>query len=89
MLSTKDKMQVAINEMYKADKKLEVPVGACIFKNDKLIAKAHNKKKANKMHFCTQKSSPLTKLAKGSKVGAWTSAKCMSLLNLVLCVQVQ
>ena len=44
MLTTKDKMQIAINEMYKAKKKMEVPVGACIYKDDKLIAKAHNTK---------------------------------------------
>lgn len=35
-------MQVAINEALKALKKDEVPIGACIVKDGKVIAKAHN-----------------------------------------------
>jgi tRNA(adenine34) deaminase len=36
-------MQVAICEAQKAYKKDEVPIGACIVKNGKVISKAHNK----------------------------------------------
>ena len=36
-------MQVAIIEAKKAYKKDEVPIGACIVKDGKVIAKAHNK----------------------------------------------
>lgn len=37
-------MEIAYKEAKKAFKKGEVPIGAVIVKNDKIIAKAHNKK---------------------------------------------
>ena len=37
-----DFMQIAINEALRALKKDEVPIGACIVKDGKVIAKAHN-----------------------------------------------
>ena len=41
-------MNVAINEAKKALKKGEVPVGAIIVKNNKIISKAYNKKEKSK-----------------------------------------
>lgn len=41
-------MEVAIKEAYKANKNNEVPVGAVIVKNNKIIAKSHNKKEKTK-----------------------------------------
>ena len=35
-------MKIAISEAIKSYKKNEIPVGAVIVKNDKVIAKAHN-----------------------------------------------
>ena len=37
-------MEQALKEAYKAYKKLEVPVGVVIVKNNKIIARAHNQK---------------------------------------------
>lgn len=37
-------MKIALNEAYKAYKKGDIPVGAVIVKNDKIISKAYNKK---------------------------------------------
>jgi len=41
-------MQVAIEEAKKADKKDEVPIGAVIVLNGKILAKAHNKRERGK-----------------------------------------
>lgn len=41
-------MNIAINEAKKAAKKGDVPVGACVVCNNKIIAKAHNKKELKK-----------------------------------------
>ena len=37
-------MEQALKEAYKAYKKLEVPVGVVIVKDNKIIARAHNQK---------------------------------------------
>lgn len=83
MLSTKDKMQVAINEMYKADKKLEVPVGACIFKNDKLIAKAHNKKEGKQNALLHAEIIAINKACKRLK--SWRLNECEMYVTLEPC----
>lgn len=83
MLSTKDKMQVAINEMYKADKKLEVPVGACIFKNDKLIAKAHNKKEGKQNALLHAEIIAINKACKRLK--SWRLDGCEMYVTLEPC----
>lgn len=41
-------MQVAINESIKSYKNGDVPVGAIIVQNDKILAKGYNKKEKNK-----------------------------------------
>lgn len=41
-------MEVAFKEALKAKKKGDVPIGAVIIQNGKIIAKAHNKKEKNK-----------------------------------------
>lgn len=42
-------MQIALQEAKKAEKKGDVPVGAVIVKDNKIIAKGHNKKEKRKM----------------------------------------
>lgn len=42
-------MDVALKEAKKASKKGEVPIGAVIVKNEKIIAKAHNNKEKTKI----------------------------------------
>lgn len=83
MLSTKDKMQVAINEMYKADKKLEVPVGACIFKNNKLIAKAHNKKEGKQNALLHAEIIAINKACK--RLQSWRLDECEMYVTLEPC----
>lgn len=83
MLSTKDKMQVAINEMYKADKKLEVPVGACIFKDDKLIAKGHNKKEGKQNALLHAEIIAINKACKRLK--SWRLDECEMYVTLEPC----
>lgn len=41
-------MEIALDEAFKAYKKGEVPIGACIVKNGKLISKAHNTREKSK-----------------------------------------
>lgn len=43
-----DFIKIAIKESLKADKKNNVPVGAVIVRNNKIIAKAHNLKNSSK-----------------------------------------
>lgn len=76
-------MQVAINEMYKADKKLEVPVGACIFKNDKLIAKAHNKKEGKQNALLHAEIIAINKACKRLK--SWRLDECEMYVTLEPC----
>lgn len=42
-------MDIALKEAKKASKKGEVPIGAVIVKNEKIIAKAHNNKEKTKI----------------------------------------
>ena len=43
-------MTLALKEAIKAYKKNEIPVGAVVVKNDKIISRAYNKKEKN-FHF--------------------------------------
>lgn len=55
-LQEKEKfMKQALKEAKKAYEKLEVPVGAIIVKNGKIIARAHNQKKQNLIQLNMQK----------------------------------
>ena len=45
-------MQVAYNEAKKAAKHGDVPVGCVIVRNNKIIAKAHNKKEQKQNSLC-------------------------------------
>ena len=50
-----DYMKIALDEAKKALNKGEVPVGAVIVKEGKIIAAAHNLKETNKMLWLMQK----------------------------------
>lgn len=50
-------MEIAYKQAQQAYKEDEVPVGCVIVKEDKIIAKAHNKKKRKIQQFFMQKSS--------------------------------
>ena len=57
-------MKQALKEAKKAYEKLEVPVGAVIVKDGKIIAKAHNQKETK---FDTTKHAEILAISKASK----------------------
>ena len=67
-------MKQAIKEAEKACKKLEVPVGAIIVKEGKIIARAHNQKETK---TDTTKHAEILAIQKASKkIGAWRLIDC-------------
>ena len=44
-------MQIAIEQAYKAYKANDIPIGAVIVKDNKIISKAHNQKNKRKVYF--------------------------------------
>ena len=76
-------MKVALKEAKKACKKLEVPVGAVIVKDGKIIAKAHNQKETK---FDTTKHAEILAIQKASKkLGAWRLLDCEMYVTLEPC----
>ena len=62
-------MKEAIKQANKALNKNEVPVGAVIVRNNKIIAKAFNKKE--KKHDCTQHAEMLVIQQASKKIKNW------------------
>lgn len=76
-------MKVALKEAKKACGKLEVPVGAVIVKDGKIIAKAHNQKETK---FDTTKHAEILAIQKASKkLGAWRLLDCEMYVTLEPC----
>ena len=76
-------MQEAIKEAKKAYEKLEVPVGAVIVKNGKIIAKAHNLKETK---FDTTKHAEILAIQKASKkLKSWRLIDCEMYITLEPC----
>lgn len=76
-------MKVALKEAKKACEKLEVPVGAVIVKDGKIIAKAHNQKETK---FDTTKHAEILAIQKASKkLGAWRLLNCEMYVTLEPC----
>ena len=76
-------MKVALKEAKKACEKLEVPVGAVIVKDGKIIAKAHNQKETK---FDTTKHAEILAIQKASKkLGAWRLLDCEMYVTLEPC----
>ena len=83
-MEEKDKfMKEAIKEAKKAYAKLEVPIGAVIVKNGKIIARGHNQKEEKadtKMH------AEIIAIKKASKkIGAWRLNGCEMYVTLEPC----
>lgn len=77
-------MKLAIIEAQKAYKKGEVPVGAIIVKNNKVIAKAHNKKEKYK---CVTKHAEIIAIEKASKkLKTWHLDDCEIYITLEPCM---
>lgn len=70
-----------------AEKHGEVPIGAIVEKNGKIISRGYNQREKSKMHFCTQKLLQSKRLAKSFTLGVLTVAHFMSHLNLAQCVR--
>ena len=76
-------MQEALKEAKKAYKKLEVPVGVVIVKEDEIIAKAHNLKETKKD---TTKHAEILAIQRASKkIGAWRLLDCEMYITLEPC----
>lgn len=76
-------MRQALKEAKKAYQKLEVPVGAVIVKDGKIIAKAHNQKETK---LDTTKHAEILAIQKASKkIGAWRLIDCEMYVTLEPC----
>jgi len=76
-------MQEALKEAQKAYKKLEVPVGCVIVKDNKIIARAHNLKEIKKD---TTNHAEIRAIQKASKkLSAWRLADCEMYVTLEPC----
>lgn len=76
-------MKEALKEARKAYNKLEIPVGAVIVKDEKIIARAHNQKETK---FDTTKHAEILAIQKASKkLGAWRLNDCEMYVTLEPC----
>ena len=76
-------MKEALKEAKNAYEKLEVPVGAVIVKNSKIIARSHNLKETKKD---TTKHAEILAIEKASKkLGAWRLLDCDMYVTLEPC----
>lgn len=76
-------MKEALKEAKKAYEKLEVPVGAVIVKNGKIIARAHNQKETK---FDTTKHAEILAIQKASKnLKSWRLLDCDMYVTLEPC----
>ena len=83
-MNSKEKfMKEALKEAQKAYEKLEVPVGAVIVKDGKIIARGHNLKETKKD---TTKHAEIIAIEKASKkLGAWRLLDCEMYVTLEPC----
>ena len=76
-------MKEALKEAQKAYKKLEVPVGAIIVKDGKIVARAHNLKETKND---TTKHAEILAIEKASKkLGNWRLIECQMYVTLEPC----
>ena len=76
-------MKQALNEAKKAYDKLEIPVGAVIVKDGKIIAKSHNQKESKTDTTCHAELLAIQKASK--KLGAWRLLDCEMYVTLEPC----
>ena len=77
-------MEIALKEAKKAYKKGDVPVGAVIVKNGKVIAKAHNKKESKKVSTYHAEILVIEKACK--KLKTWRLTECEMYVTLEPCL---
>jgi len=83
MLETEKFMKEAIKEAREAFKKEEIPVGAVIVKNGKIIAKAHNVKESGKDATAHAEILAIKKACK--KLNSWRLLDCDMYVTLEPC----
>ena len=76
-------MKEALKEAKKAKAKLEVPIGAIIVKNDKIIARAHNLRESKKNAIAHAEILAIQKACK--KLEAWRLNDCDMYVTLEPC----
>lgn len=76
-------MKVALNEARKAAKKNEVPIGAVIVLNNKIIAKAHNLRE--KKHNATAHAEILAIQKANRKIKSWRLDSCTMYVTIEPC----
>lgn len=82
-MSKEQFMQEALKEAKKASKKLEVPVGCILVKDEKIIARAHNQKETK---TDTTKHAEILAIQKASKkLEAWRLLDCEMYVTLEPC----
>ena len=77
-------MKIALKEAIKAYKKNEVPIGAVIVKNGKVIAKAHNKKENKNIATCHAEILAINKACK--KLKNWRLLDCTLYVTVEPCL---
>ncbi|MBL4933681.1 nucleoside deaminase [Clostridium paridis] len=77
-------MEAALKEAYKAKEKLEVPVGAVIVKEGKIIAEAHNLRETLKSPLAHAEILAINKASKF--IGDWRLSGCELYVSLEPCV---
>ena len=80
----KEHMQLAYNEALKAYKKGDVPIGAIIIKNNKVIAKSYNKKEKNNNAILHAELDVINKACKRLKT--WHLEECILYTTLEPCL---
>ncbi|NLY44002.1 MAG: nucleoside deaminase [Clostridiaceae bacterium] len=83
MKTDKDYMLYALAEAKKAYKKDEVPIGAVIVKDDRIIARAHNLRE--KKHDATAHAEILAIQKACKKLGSWRLTDCDLYVTLEPC----
>ena len=76
-------MKIALKEAKKAGKKLEIPVGAVIVSNDKIVAKAHNDRQNNYNVLGHAEINAIIKA--GKKIKDWRLDTCELYVTLYPC----
>lgn len=79
----KDYMEIALTEAKKANKVDEVPVGAVIVKNNKIISKAHNTKEKDNLVISHAEINAIIKACK--KLKDWRLNDCKMYVTLEPC----
>jgi len=80
----KDYLEIAILEAKKAYQKDEVPIGAVIVKDNKIISRAHNKKETNNCSIYHAEIEAIRKACK--KLDSWHLDDCELYVSLEPCL---